>query len=259
MAGQLAQNSQDLTSARDRSKELEAQLSTAQERTALAQKEIDARDVRIVQAETTVSDLSVQIDALKQELARIASALDLSEAANKEQQVQLADLGRRLNQALATKVEELARYRSEFFGKLRQVLGDRSDIRVVGDRFVFQSEVLFDPGSAALGPAATQSLQPVAQALKQIMPNIPEATSRGSWRVDGHTDREPIATPQFLQLGALDRARFVGGALSRDPRWDYRPDRLAAAGFGAYQPVDQADNADAYRKNRRIELKLTER
>jgi chemotaxis protein MotB len=257
MAAQLQQNAKDLTAARDRSKELEAKLSTEQERTALAQKTIDARDIRVAQAETTVGDLTVQIAALQQELARIAEALDASEAKNKDQQVQLADLGRRLNQALASKLEELARSRSEFFGKLRDVLGDRPDIRVVGDRFVFQSEVLFAPASAALTLQAQQRLKPVADAIKQIAPKIP---SDLPWvlQVAGHTDKLPINTSQFPSNWDLSTARalsvvhyFIEQGIS--------PDRLSAAGFGQYDPIETGDTPEAYRKNRRIELKLTER
>jgi len=256
LAGQLQKSDQDLTAARDRSKELEARLSTAEERTALAQKEIDARDIRLQQSDTTVSNLAAQLDALKQELARIATALDASEAKDKEQQVQLADLGRRLNQALASKVEELARYRSEFFGRLRAVLGDRSDIRIVGDRFVFQSEVLFDLGSATLSPEAQQRLVPVADALKQIAAKIPPEIP---WvlEVEGHTDKRPISTAQFPSNWELSTARAL--SVVRDlVALGIPANRLAATGYGEYQPVDPGDTEDAYRKNRRIELKLTE-
>jgi len=257
LAAQLKQNNQDLTAARDRSKELEARLSTAEERTALAQKEIDARDIRLQRTETTVGDLSAQLDNLKQELARLATALDASEAKNKDQQVQLADLGRRLNQALASKVEELARYRSEFFGRLREVLGNRSDIRVVGDRFVFQSEVLFDQASATLTPEAKQRLAVVATALKQIAAEIP---SDIPWvlEIEGHTDKRPISIPQFPSNWELSAARALS-VVHDLVALGIPADRLAAAGFGEYQPVDPRDTEDAYRKNRRIELKLTER
>jgi chemotaxis protein MotB len=256
LATQLEASDQNLTAARDRSKELEARLSTAEERTALAQKEIDARDIRLQQSATTVGDLSAQLENLKQELARIASLLDASEAKDKEQQVQLADLGRRLNQALASKVEELARYRSEFFGRLREVLGNRSDIRVVGDRFVFQSEVLFDLASATLSPEAKQRLVPVADALKQIGPEIPTDIP---WvlEIEGHTDKRPISSPQFPSNWELSTARAVS-VVHDLVDLGIPANRLAAAGFGEYQPVDPHDTEDAYRKNRRIELKLTE-
>jgi chemotaxis protein MotB len=256
LASQLQKSDQDLTAERDRSKELEARLSTAEERTALAQKEIDARDIRLQQSDTTVGNLTAQLDALKQELARIAAALDVSEAKDKDQQVQLADLGRRLNQALASKVEELARYRSEFFGRLRAVLGDRSDIRIVGDRFVFQSEVLFDPGSATLTPEAQQRLVPVADALKQISAEIP---SDLPWvlEIEGHTDRRPISTAQFPSNWELSTARALS-VVHDLAELGIPASRLAATGYGEYQPVDPGETEDAFRKNRRIELKLTE-
>jgi len=256
LAAQLEANNQDLTAARDRSKALEARLSTAEERTALAQKTIDAKDIRIQATETTVANLSAQIENLQQELSRIADALDASEAKSKDQDVQLADLGRRLNQALASKVEELARYRSEFFGRLREVLGDRQDIRVVGDRFVFQSEVLFAPGSAALTPEAQQKLAAVADALKEIADQIPTDLP---WllEVQGYTDKRPINTPQFHSNWELSTARAL--SVVRDlVDLGIPPNRLSAAGYGAYQPVDPGDTPEAYRKNRRIELKLTE-
>jgi len=257
LAASLDQNNQALTAERDRSKELEARLSTAEERTALAQKQIDQKDVRLNEAASTVNDLNQQLAALRAQLASIAQALDASEAKDKDQQVQLADLGRRLNQALASKVEELARYRSEFFGRLREVLGDRPDIRIVGDRFVFQSEVLFDPASAALSDAAKQKLAPVATALKEIGDKIPTDLP---WilRVDGHTDKRPISTPQFPSNWELSSARALSVVRFLVDQ-GVPANRLVAAGFGEFQPVDPHDGEEAFRRNRRIELKLTER
>jgi chemotaxis protein MotB len=206
---------------------------------------------------TTIDQLNAQILALRDQLAQIASALDASEAKTKADQLQIADLGQRLNQALATKVEELARYRSEFFGRLRQVLGNRPDIRIVGDRFVFQSEVLFDLGSAQLTPGAQKRLVPVAQALKEISAKIPPDID---WvlRVDGHTDTRPIATSQYPSNWELSSARAQSVVRFLIDQ-GIPPNRLAAAGFGEYQPIDPGTTEDAYRKNRRIELKLTER
>jgi chemotaxis protein MotB len=206
---------------------------------------------------TTIDQLNQQILALRDQLAQIAAALDASEAKTKADQLQIADLGNRLNQALATKVEELARYRSEFFGRLRQVLGNRPDIRIVGDRFVFQSEVLFDLGSAELTPGAQQQLIPVAQALKEISAKIPPDID---WvlRVDGHTDKRPINTPQYPSNWELSSARAQSVVRFLIDQ-GIPPNRLAAAGFGEYQPIDPGTSEDAYRKNRRIELKLTER
>jgi chemotaxis protein MotB len=263
---------------RDRTKELEAKLASEQEKTALAQKEIDARDVRLSalgtradQAEQSlaaekeisrnalarVDQLNTQLAALRDQLSRIAAALDASEAKVKEQQGQIVELGKRLNLALVNKVEELARYRSEFFGRLREILGDRPDIRVVGDRFVFQAEVLFAPGSAELGDDAKKQLAPVITALKEIAAKIPPDIN---WilQVEGHTDRRPISNPQFQSNWELSTARAI--SVVRFAIDEGIPAaRLAAAGFADKQPIDQGNSEDAYRRNRRIELKLTER
>jgi chemotaxis protein MotB len=213
-------------------------------------------NAKLAQAQSTIDQLNQNILALRQQLAQIAAALDASEAKNKDQQVQIADLGKRLNAALATKVEELARFRSEFFGTLRQVLGDRPDIRIVGDRFVFQSEVLFPIASADLTDDAKQRLQLVANALKEISAKIP---SNIDWvlQVDGFTDKRPINTPQFPSNWELSTARaisvvrfFIDQGIS--------PNRLSAAGFGEYQPLDPGNTEAAFSRNRRIELKLTE-
>ncbi|HEX7966776.1 MAG TPA: peptidoglycan -binding protein [Stellaceae bacterium] len=224
---------------------------------AAAQQEIAKRDAQIVEAHTTVDQLNQQLLALRQQLAQLAAALDASEAKSKEQQVQIADLGKRLNAALASKVEELARYRSEFFGRLREVLGDRPDIRVVGDRFIFQSEVLFGLASADLSDNAKKQLLPVAQALKEISAKIPPDLN---WvlRVDGHTDRRPIRTDQFPSNWELSTARAIS-VVRFFIEQGIPANRLVAAGFGEYQPIDARESEDAFRRNRRIELKLTER
>jgi len=274
----LAQQQDATTALRDRSKELEARLASEEEKTALAQKEIDARDVRLrelgsradeagkaLTAEKEISRtalaqvdaLNSQIASLREQLSRIAAALDISEGKVKEQQGQIVELGKRLNLALVNKVEELARYRSEFFGKLREILGDRPDIRIVGDRFVFQSEVLFAPGSADLSDDAKKKLAPVIAALKEIAAKIPPDIT---WilRVDGHTDRRPISNSQFPSNWELSTARAI--SVVRFAIDEGVPAvRLAAAGFADKQPIDPRNNEDAYSHNRRIELKLTER
>jgi chemotaxis protein MotB len=159
--------------------------------------------------------------------------------------------------ALVNKVEELARFRSEFFGRLRQIIGDRPDIRVVGDRFVFQSEVLFAQGSAELGDAAKQQLDPVITALKEISAKIP---SDINWvlRVDGHTDPRPIHNAQFASNWELSAARAIS-VVRYAIEQGVPASRVAAAGFADNQPIEPGKTEDAYRRNRRIELKLTER
>ena len=228
-----------------------------QARLGTAQQQLAERDAKLSEAQSTIDQLNQQLLALRQQLQQIAAALDASEAKSKDQQVQIADLGKRLNAALASKVEELARYRSEFFGRLREVLGDRPDIRIVGDRFVFQSEVLFPLGSAELSDDAKQRLLPVAQALNEISAKIPTDIN---WvmRVDGHTDRRPISTPQFPSNWELSTARAISVVRFFIDQ-GIPANRLVAAGFGEFQPLDAGNDEAAFRRNRRIELKLTER
>jgi chemotaxis protein MotB len=210
------------------------------------------------QALAQVDVLNQQIAALRKQLAAIEDALAASESANKESQSKIADLGQRLNVALAQKVQELNRYRSDFFGRLRQILGARPDVRVVGDRFVFQSSVLFDVGKADISPAGHQSLDTLAAAVidleREIPPDIP-------WilRVDGHTDNIPITgTGAYKSNWELSAARAVAVVQYLVSK-GVEADRLAAAGFGEFQPLDQGTDEESRARNRRIELKLTER
>jgi len=227
-------------------------------------KEVLAGEAALVEQESLTDEataqvalLNRQIAALREQLASLSVALDVMEAENEEKEVQIADLGRRLNAALATKVQELARFRSDFFGRLRELLGDRQDIRVVGDRFVFQSEVLFASGSAELEPEGRKQLSQLASALAEIAATIPEDID---WvlRVDGHTDRRPISTPEFPSNWELSTARAISVVKFLIIR-GIGPNRLAATGFGQFQPLDTGSDEIAFRRNRRIELKLTQR
>jgi chemotaxis protein MotB len=201
--------------------------------------------------------LTRQIAALQQQLAALNAALGASESKDKANQVQIADLGKRLNAALAGRVEQLEKFRSEFFGRLRQVIGDRPDVRVVGDRFVFQAEVLFPSGSATLQPAGMEQLDRVADALTKITQDMP---SDLPWvlQVDGHTDNRPIATSQFPSNWELSTARAISVVKYLISR-GIPADRLAAAGYGEFDPIDPANNEAAWRRNRRIEIKITSR
>ena len=229
-----------------------------------ARNELEDKDLAMRQKDSAlkaqtdlVALLNQQISALRDQLSRISQALDLSEQKAKDQDVQIADLGKRLNAALASKVQELASYRSEFFGRLREILGNRPDIRIVGDRFVFQSEVLFQPGSADLGADARHELDLLGGALRQIAAKIP-AEIPWVLRVDGHTDKRPISTTQFPSNWELSTARATA-VVKYLVQQGIPASRLAAAGFGEFQPIDPGDSDDAYSKNRRIEFKLTER
>lgn len=201
--------------------------------------------------------LNHQLEVLREEIARLNAALDASEKLTAEQKIQIANLGQRLNQALASKVAELARYRSEFFGRLREILGNRADVRIQGDRFVFQSEVLFPQGSADLQDAGKAQLDTLARTLIQIAREIPPDLD---WvlRVDGHTDKVPIATAQFRSNWELSSARAIS-VVRYLIAAGLPPNRLVAAGFGEYQPLDPGSGAEALARNRRIEFKLTER
>ena len=204
-----------------------------------------------------VEMLNQQLAALRLQLAALQEALEASEAKDKESQAKIADLGQRLNVALAKKVQELARYRSDFFGKLKEALGGRSDFQIVGDRFLFPSDVLFDTGSAVVRPEATLQLDKLAAALRELEAQIPPDIA---WvmRIDGHTDIRPIATPEFPSNWELSSARAIS-VVRYLMLQDVPANRLVAAGFGEFQPIEVAESEAALAKNRRIELKLTER
>ncbi len=204
-----------------------------------------------------VEVLNQQISALRRQLAAVQDALDISEGKNKEAQGRITELGQRLNLALAEKVRELKGYRSEFFGKLRQILGNRPDIRVVGDRFVLQSEVFFDTNSADLKTEGQTELDKVAGALVSLEKEIP---SDIPWvlRVDGHTDKRPITGGLYKSNWDLSASRAISVVKFLISK-GVPPQRLVAAGFGEFDPIATGDTEDAYRRNRRIEFKLTER
>ena len=216
-----------------------------------SQKQISARALAQVEV------LSQQIEALRRQLGAVQAALEASEQKDRASQERIADLGSRLNVALAQRVQELSRYRSDFFGRLRAILGERPDIRIVGDRFVFQSEVFFDVGQATLRPEGKVEIDKIAGVLGDLEKQIPGDIA---WvlRVDGHTDVRPIASAQFPSNWALSSARAISVVQYLISR-GISPQHLVAAGFGEYQPLDPGNSEDAYRKNRRIELKLTER
>jgi len=218
--------------------------------------ELDNQKQLSDQADAQVALLNQQLAALRTQIGALEAALDASESKDKQSQTAIADLGRRLNVALAQRVQDLSRYRSDFFGRLRQILEGRSDIQVVGDRFVFQSEVLFDAGSADLTAAGKPALDKLADAIKELETEIPPDIN---WvlRVDGHTDKRPISTPEFPSNWELSAARAISVAkyLIAD---GVDPKKLVPAGFGDNRPLDTADTPQAYAKNRRIEFRLTD-
>jgi chemotaxis protein MotB len=208
-------------------------------------------------ARAQVALLSRQIEELRSQLARLTAALDVAETSGRDKDAQIVALGTRLNAALAARVEELQRYRSDFFGRLRDVLGDRPEVRIVGDRFVFQSEVLFPPASADLSPAGQQQIREIARVLKELSERIPRDVN---WllRVDGHADRQPIRSARYATNWELSAARAIAVAQLLMAE-GLPPNRVAATAFGDNQPLDNAETPEAFARNRRIELRLTDR
>ena len=210
-----------------------------------------------VAAKAQLALLNQQMAEVRQQLADLSEALEISEQKGKDRLAKIANLGKRLNSALASKVHQLAKYRSEFFGRLREVLAGRSDIQAVGDRFVFQSEVLFSSGSAEIAKDGQVQLSQFAEALKEIASKMPKEID---WvlRVDGHTDRRPIKTTQFPSNWELSAARAISVVKFLKAK-GLPSKRLAAAGFASFFPLDRRSDEIAYRRNRRIEMKFDQR
>ncbi len=267
----LADQEETLAEAETRRGELESRLAGLEEREgeleaerselrdALTDREEDLERERALTDDQAarIDRLHLQIIALREQLSALSEALDLSEATAAAQRAEIRDLGERLNLALAERVQELSQYRSEFFGRLREVLGDHPDIRIEGDRFLFQSELLFDTASADLGDEGREQLAGLATTLDELRQRIPDDLD---WvlQVEGHTDRRPIRTAEFPSNWELSSARaqtIVRYLMDQG----IPPERLAAAGFAEYQPVDDRDTPEAWARNRRIELRLTNR
>jgi chemotaxis protein MotB len=250
----LSEQIRALTALRDELERRAAQEQRGRER---AEAESGERARLAESAAAQVALLTRQTEALRAELARLSRALDLAEAEGRDRNAQIALLGQRLNAALAARVEELQRYRSDFFGRLRDVLGERPEVRIVGDRFVFQGEVLFAPGSADLSDAGLRQLRDLAGVLSDVTPLIPADVA---WvlRVDGHADRTPIRSARFASNWELAAARAI--AVAQILIAEGLPaNRVAATSFGDAQPIDPGDSPQALARNRRIELRLTDR
>jgi len=262
---QLAAMQASLAASGDENKRLtgvialdEGKANEAQGHAVLLQGDLDKQTALSAEALAKVDLLNQQLSALRAQLAALQAAVGTADAKAKADQATIADLGAKLNVALAKKVQELSQYRSEFFGRLNKLLAGRKDVQVVGDRFVFQAEVLFPSGSDQMNPEGLAALDTLASALNELEGTIPKEIN---WvlRVDGHTDVRPINNnPSFKSNWELSSARAIAVVKFLISR-GISPDRLAAAGFAEFQPIDPATSEEAYAKNRRIELKLTER
>jgi len=278
LAGSLKEKGTEIGMLRDRSKVLEAMLASERERTLLAQREIEKREIRIqalsaltqaqdqalkeerrltadTRAEVTL--LNRQIENLRRQLEEIGRALKVAEAEKSVQKTKLEELGKRLNIVLAREVNRLERYRSEFFGRLREVIGENPYVRVEGDRFVLQAELLFDTASADLGEKGKVQLLQLVESLHVLTKKIPQDID---WilRIDGHTDRIPINNERFASNWELSTARALSVVKFLADQ-GIPENRMTAAGFSKFHPIDPSNTAGAFRKNRRIEIKLTAR
>jgi chemotaxis protein MotB len=256
-SAEAAKLSADIAALTELKAQLEQQVASLATQLDTSKKDLVAATDLNAKSAAQVELLNRQLAAVRDQLSKLSAALELANANIKDKDVKIADLGAQLNLALANKVNQLEKYRSEFFGKLREVLGNRADIRVIGDRFVVPTDILFDTGSAELNPMAEAQLSKLAQTLNEVAAEIP---SNLDWvvRIDGHTDKRPIHTDQFPSNWELSTARAV--AIVKYLVVQGIPaHRLSANGFGQFQPIDGSDNEAAYAKNRRIELQLTNR
>ena len=247
----------DIAALNDLKKQLEQEVASLSGQLDTSKKDlVTATDLNTKSA-AQVELLNRQLAAVRDQLAQLTAALDAANANVKDKDKKIADLGAQLNVALANKVGELQKYRSEFFGKLRAALGNRADVRIVGDRFVVPTDVLFDTASADLNPSAQGSLTKLAQTLNEVAAEIPSSLD---WvlRIDGHTDKRPIHTAEFPSNWELSTARAVAIVKYLVVQGIPAP-HLSANGFGQFQPLDPGDSEAAYAKNRRIEIQLTNR
>ena len=237
--------------------ESEVEIADAAARNVSSLARISELETKNAASQAEVAQMTNAVTALRLRIEELTSLLAEKEAQAARDKIAIASLGKSLNNALASRVQELQRFRSEFFGRLREVLRGRDDVRIVGDRFVFQSEVLFAQGAASLGPEGEEQLGQLAVALNQIAAEIPEDID---WilQVEGHTDDIPVRAGRFADNWDLstERALSVVRFLAES---GLPANRLAAAGYGEFQPLDDAGSDEARRRNRRIEMKLTQR
>jgi chemotaxis protein MotB len=235
----------------------EVEIADAAARNVSSLARISELETKNAASQAEVAQMTNAVTALRLRIEELTSLLAEKEAQAARDKIAIASLGKSLNNALASRVQELQRFRSEFFGRLREVLRGRDDVRIVGDRFVFQSEVLFAQGAASLGPEGEEKLGQLAVALNQIAAEIPEDID---WilQVEGHTDDIPVRAGRFADNWDLstERALSVVRFLAES---GLPANRLAAAGYGEFQPLDDASSDEARRRNRRIEMKLTQR
>ena len=254
---EAAKLSADIAALTELKTQLEQQVAQMAAQLDTSKKDLVAATDLNAKSAAQVELLNRQLAAVQDQLKQITAALEIANKNVKDKDVKIAELGKELNIALANKINQLEKYRSEFFGKLREALGNRPDIQVVGDRFVVPTDILFDTGSAELSPDAQVSMAKLAKTLNEVAAEIPSSLD---WvlRIDGHTDKRPIHTDQFPSNWELSTARATA-IVKQLAVQGIQPRHLSANGFGQFQPLDPKDSEAAYAKNRRIEIQLTNR
>lgn len=255
--GNVARLTADINALAELKRQLEAEIASRLAELEQNREKLTVQTELSAKSAAQVELLNRQMAALRQQLDELAAALDLARATAKTKDLQIEDLGRQLNLALANKVHELARYRSDFFGKLREILGSREDIVIVGDRFVVPSELLFPSGSDEIGAGGRAQLDRLAAVLHEVIAEIP---SDIDWvlRIDGHTDARPISSARFPSNWELSSARAIA-IVKHLVASGIPAHRLAANGFGEFHPLDRGRSEEALARNRRIEIQLTNR
>jgi len=254
---ELASLSADIALLRELKAQLEAEAAALGAALAGREQELVVQTELAAKSAAQVELLNRQLAAVREQLAELGAALELANEENRRKDIRIEELGRELNLALASKVQQLAKYRSEFFGRLREVLGQREDARIVGDRFVVPSELLFPTASDQISADGLAQLDRLAATLKAVTADIPEDLD---WvlRIDGHTDRRPIRTERFPSNWELSAARAIA-IVKHLVAAGIPAEHLSANGFGEYQPLDARDSEEAWAANRRIEIQLTNR
>jgi len=236
---------------------VEGQLALTEARNRTQQQKMQDLEAQTTASKAEVAQMTLVLAGLRQRIEELSALLAEKDQQAKDDQIAIANLGKSLNNALASRVQELQQFRSEFFGRLRDVLKGRDDVQIVGDRFVFQSEVLFAPGQADIAATGQQQLSQLAVALADIAAKIPDDIN---WvlQVDGHTDNLPVRAGRYADNWDLSTERALSVVRFLVSQ-GVPAARLAATGYGEFQPLTSGDTTEDRRLNRRIELKITQR
>jgi chemotaxis protein MotB len=262
--GRIQSLLESLSSSKGENEILETQISSVENQNQSLRDQISSLEqdstiqtTNLNEALTQISRLSEDIKILSNEIQLLNNLLDAKEAEIASNKIELGELGDRLNRVLTSELFKLQKYKSEFFGQLSETLGQREDIQIKGDRFIFQSEILFESGSADIQAEGRVALSLIAKTLIDLSDQIPTDLN---WvlQIDGHTDRVPIATAKFPSNWELSHARALE-VVKFFIQQGIPADKLSANGYGEHQPISLGSSPEDLKLNRRIELKITQR